>query len=352
MSGSQASTGIDMLRGAQLAAGQLDSGTGVLGRKVKVVRADDGADPSQGVVVAKAMIARSVTAVVGPFNSSVGVKVLPLYRGAGIAIVRLTSSNLTQGFGVTAQPMASQIAPVESQELQGVLHVHSVAILYDPSTYTAGIAEQLRGLLTQGDVTVPVDEALAPGADPQGAIAQIVGARPDLVYLAMYDPEAGSVAAALSAAKAGGRCFVDLAAQGPDFVSGAGVAVASKCLSSGVPAPAQLPGGAAYVSAYEAAFHQAPGTWGIFAYDSMLLLARAARTAGTWSGPALARALDHITGLKGATGTITIDPGTGNRVDAPVVILDVDASGAYVVDPTWAAYSKFPIAVSSGAAQS
>jgi hypothetical protein len=44
---------------------------------------------------------------------------------------------------------------------------------------------------------------------------------------------------------------------------------------------------------------------------------------------------------QGITGSITIDPKTGNRVDIPVVILDIDASGHYVIDPDWAAFARF-----------
>src|SRR5438067_13674913 len=71
MSGDQASTGQDMFRGAELAVSQM---TGkVAGKKVKLVAADDAADADKGVTVAHQMVDKHVVAVVGPFNSSVGV---------------------------------------------------------------------------------------------------------------------------------------------------------------------------------------------------------------------------------------------------------------------------------------
>jgi ABC-type branched-subunit amino acid transport system substrate-binding protein len=170
----------------------------------------------------------------------------------------------------------------------------------------------------------------------------VTGAHPDVVYLGMYGPQAGAVVAAMSSTHVAAKCFVDLAAQGPDFVEGAGSG-ATGCLNSGVPSAAQLPGGSSYVTAYTAAFNQKPGTWGPFAYDSVLMLAASARAAGTWRASPLARKLQHTSRFVGATGTITIEPRSGNRVSPPVVILDVDSTGNYVIDHPWAQYAKYPL---------
>ena len=42
-------------------------------------------------------------------------------------------------------------------------------------------------------------------------------------------------------------------------------------------------------------------------------------------------ALQNTKNFKGATGTISIDPKTGNRIKVPVYILKVDAKGNFVV---------------------
>jgi ABC-type branched-subunit amino acid transport system substrate-binding protein len=158
----------------------------------------------------------------------------------------------------------------------------------------------------------------------------------------MYGPQAGKVAARLAAMPgAYGRCFVDLAAQGPSFVSAAGVAAASRCVSSGVPNAAELPAAKAYRAAYHARFHRNPGTWGPFVYDSLNMLAAAAKRTHRLSGPKLRHTLQHTRGFKGVTGTITIEPKTGNRAKPPVVILDINTAGHYTIDPSWAAYAGY-----------
>ena len=344
MSGEEASTGLDMLRGAKLAAARLNASGGVLGQRVVLVPGDDGADPATGAKVARRLVRSGVSAVVGPFNSSVGLQALPLFRAAGLPIVRLTSATATEGFGVTTQPMISQIAPVEQAELTGVLHAHTVAVLYDPSTYTSAIATQLAGSLQGAGVSVPVQTVLDPhasSAQVDQALQAVAATRPDVTYLAMYGPQAGAIASRLAAAPgAYGRCFVDLAAQGPTFVSAAGVS-AARCLNSGVPSAAQLPGGKRYTAAYRARFHIAPGTWGAFAYDSLDMLAAAVERTHRWAGAKLRSALQHTRGFHGVTGTTTILPASGNRAKPPVVILDIDAAGHYTVDSTWASFAGY-----------
>ncbi|MEA2224821.1 MAG: branched-chain amino acid transport system substrate-binding protein [Solirubrobacteraceae bacterium] len=344
MTGVEAPTGLDMLRGARLATAQLNAGGGVLGRRVELVAGDDRADPATGAKVARRLVRSGVSAVIGPFNSAVGLQTLPIYRAAGLPILRLTSATATEGFGVTTQPMVTQIAPVEQAELTSVLHARSVAVLYDPSTYTAAIASQLAAALRSGGVSVPIDAVLDPLAG-EAQTAQVLqataAARPDVTYLAMYGPQAGAVAARMAGAPHSyGRCFVDLAAQGPSFVTAAGAA-ASGCLSSGVPSDDQLPGGKSYTRAYRRRFHSSPGTWGAFTYDSLDMLAAAVRRSRRWTGPKLRNALAHTRGFRGVTGETTVQPASGNRADPPVVILDINPAGRYVVNAAWASFAGY-----------
>jgi branched-chain amino acid transport system substrate-binding protein len=344
MTGSQSSTGIDMWRGAQLAANQINASGGVDGVMIKLVKADDKATAATGVTVAHKMLAQKVFGVVGPFNSSVGVANLPVYKKGGISIVRLTSAASTQGFGATTQPMDVQVAPVEATEITQVLHATRVAIIYDTSTYTSGIAKQLRSLLT-ADGSAPV--AFQPIKEGQTNFTKVLtaaaAAKPDMVYIAAYGTEAGKIALGASQMNVPGTCFVDLAAQGSDFVAAATTPVAEKCLNSGVPSAEQFAGAADYVTNYESAYHTSPGTWGTFTFDSLEILAQAVRDAGGWKQAAVQSKLLQTSAYPGITGTITIQPKTGNRLNTPVVMLDIDAGGNYVIDPTWAEAEHFPI---------
>ena len=253
----------------------------------------------------------------------------------------------TQGFGVTTQPMDSQVAPVEIQEITKVLHSQHPAIIFDTSTYTAGIAKQVRtGLAKAGDPIVANVSVKTGQSSYSAAVKKVAQAHPDVVYIAAYGTEAGEIAKEASAVQTG-RCFVDLAAQGPDFVAAAGQPAASACVSSGVPSAQQFTGARAYVQAYQTAFHSSPGTWGTFTYDSVEILANAVNEAG-WLQKPVITALRHTTGYAGITGPISIAASTGNRIQSTVVILDVNSSGSYVIDPQWAAAAGFPLPAAGG----
>ena len=114
LTGAQASNGQDMLRGVKLAVAQANAKGGVMGRKVRIVELDDQADPNKAAAMVTKAKAAGVTAVVGPYNSSVGILNLPLYLKAGIVPVHMTSTNDTDGMGVTVQPKNNQISPIES----------------------------------------------------------------------------------------------------------------------------------------------------------------------------------------------------------------------------------------------
>ncbi|HEY7014764.1 MAG TPA: branched-chain amino acid ABC transporter substrate-binding protein [Streptosporangiaceae bacterium] len=342
MTGPQASTGIDMARGAQLAINQINAGGGVDGVRLRLLRVNDAATAAGGRRAAGNAVSARAFGVVGPFNSSAGIVSLPMYKQAGLPIVRLTSSAQTEGYGVTTQPMESQVAPVEVLEITHILKAKRPAIIYDTSTYTSGIATQVKaGLKGAGDPAVAFAPVTSTQTNFRSALKQLAGFHPDLLYIAAYGTEAGQIARA-AATMSLGTCFVDLAAQGSDFVSAATRPVARHCLSSGVPSAQQFVRAGGYVTQYEAKFHAQPGTWGTFTYDSVGILARAVRRAG-WHQNATATAIDHTTGYQGITGPITIAPRTGNRTQNTVVILNINRSGNYVINRTWATAASFPL---------
>ena len=56
--------------------------------------------------------------MIGPYNSSVGILNLPLYRASRVLPMWNTSRDDTRGAGATVQPMNSQIAPIEARYVE------------------------------------------------------------------------------------------------------------------------------------------------------------------------------------------------------------------------------------------
>lgn len=345
MTGPQASTGIDMWRGAQLEAATINHAGGILGKTLRLVQIDDRADSSTAVAVAKDALKKHISGVIGPYNSAVGVLNLPVYVGAGIPVVRLTSNHTTSGEGITLQPMDYQVAPFEATAVEKTPGATRVAIIYDTSTYTSGVAAQMRTLLTSARVSVvafqPITSKQTQFAD---VLSVVKAAQPTLVYFAAYDPQAEDLVQQASAAGGPGTCLVDgLAAEGPVFLKTVPLSLAEKCVFSGVPTAQQFPGASSYVAQYEAQYHASPGTWGTFTYDSLGALAKAVKTAGSWSAKKVNPVLFHLSNYQGITGTTTLDPSTGDRNNPPLVMETVDSSGQYVVSPAWSQNGELPV---------
>lgn len=97
LTGDQRGNGRDMWRGAKLAVKELNREGGILGRRVKLVRADDSADPDRALAVARKLNRIDADAVIGPYNSGVGLVNLPYYLSKKILPFHLTSTDETSG---------------------------------------------------------------------------------------------------------------------------------------------------------------------------------------------------------------------------------------------------------------
>ncbi|MEI8081128.1 MAG: branched-chain amino acid ABC transporter substrate-binding protein [Actinomycetes bacterium] len=341
LSGSQSALGKGMLDGAQLAADQINANGGIQGRKIEIVPIDDAADPQTGVTAANQAIAGGLNGVVGPYNSAVGAQTLPLYLKAGVVPMRLTSDNSTDGQGFTLQPMTNQIAPVTTDALAKFYKAKSVGILYDSTqNYTKSTSAAVKKQLEAAGIKVTSYLPIKPGLANYIAVLKLVAAKkPDVIYPAVYYPEGAKIATEVKAATQGQanvRCLLDYASYDTGYITDAGVANARNCDVVGVPAPSDFKGSSAYVSQFQSQFGQPPGTWSPYTFDSLNLLADAARKVGSWDSVKLTDFLRTVNGWTGWTGSVTIETATGNRVPATVVVTTVDEKGAFHVSTAWA----------------
>ena len=332
-----------MLNGAILAANDLNSSKGILGRKVIIVPIDDAADPETGVKAAKTAIASGLDAVVGPYNSGVGAKTLPLYIAAGILPMRFTSSDSTSGLGYTLQPMTSQIAPVATNAVSKWVKAKSVSIIYDSTTtYTVNAAQTMKTDFSNAGITINDYQGITPGADNYSSnVTQSKSSNPSLIYIVTYYPEAGLIAKEIKQSGTNSMCLADFGAYDDAYVTAAGIQAAQNCPVVGVPAPSDFPGSSEYMSRYSKTFGVAPGTWSPYAYDSVNALAKASSVAGNLKLNSLSTALNGLKDFKGWTGSISFDTKTGNRLPAPVVIVATDSKGELHTDTDWINSIKF-----------
>ena len=335
LSGAQANNGRDIARGVALAVRQANAAGGIDGRPIKLVRIDDQANPDLALdAVARAQAAGAV-AVIGPYNSSVGLVNLQAYIDAGITPVQMTSTDATTGLGVTVQPKNSQISPTEIEYVLSAAP-ENVVMLVDPSAYTASMADRMRKALKKAGIhysSITIEEGKSSYA-PE--VKKALRRLPDFLYISTYYPQGALIAEALIEARSKrGRivnCLMGLANVDAAFITEAGLPASWRCVFSGIPEAPQLPIGRAslYVDAYEAAFGVTPGVWGAFSYDSANILFRAIASSGSTEMSAVMAKLLNVTRYHGATGSITINPDTGNRENLPIYIMYVNANRQFI----------------------
>ncbi len=343
ITGSLAQLGQGMLNGAKQAATYVNANGGVGGKKIEIVAIDDKGDPDAGVAAANSAVKAGLDAVVGPYNSGVGLKTLPIYMEAGLVPLRLTSSDQTAGMGFTLQPMTSQIAPVATDALVKQLKATSVALIVDSTTdYTKSAAQAMTASLGKAGIKITATESITPGATSYAdTVTKVLATNPSAVYVITYFPEAGLIAQAMLASNTATKCLADYGAYDNDYITAAGIPAAQKCPVVGVPAPSDFPNSASLVEAYTKQFNSGPDSWSPYTYDSVLVLADAIGRAGGTSAAALKTALAATSGWKGWTGTVAFDATTGNRIPAPVTVTTVTSAGVFQVDPAWITATGF-----------
>ena len=339
-SGEQAPNGLDQLRGVRLAVSQLNARGGLWnGRKVAIYAADDKAEASLAKVVARRVIAKGIHFVIGPYNSSVGIENLSLYRRHHVLPLWMTSRDETAGIGATVQPMNTQIAPVEERYVKA-LPARSVAMLVDDTpngAFTKGMATRFRAAAVRGGAEVSwtsIKETTAPGLPStyyRDQVAKALATSPELVYVSTYFPEGVEIAKALVAHGSTPRCLMGLANVDDGFLAKTTLTQAQRCVFSGVPAATEMPSAKRYVRQYRAKFGTKPSVWGSFTYDSAKILFAAINRAKSFSFGAVERALRKTRGYNGATGKITISARTGYRTTVPVSILRVNNKKRFVI---------------------
>jgi len=132
------------------------------------------------------------------------------------------------------------------------------------------------------------------------------------------------------------QCLADYGAYSNGYVEAAGKKAAQQCPVVGVPAPDEFSGAKKYVAAYRKKFKEVPGVWSPYTYDSVNFLADGVSEAGGFAVAPLTAALNGEKDFSGWTGSVTIDPATGNREPATVVVLSADKAGRLRLDTSWA----------------
>ncbi len=265
--GDTADGGIQIWQGAQLAADQMNADGGLLGKKIEIVPADDGANPNKATEVANKLISQGVVAVVGHKDSGVSIPASAVYHAAGIVEITPTSSNprlTAQGFDTVFRvcPIDSTQGPLLAEFLIQKLGLNKIAVINTDTAYGQGLRAEFERRAKELGVTPLSSHQIHRGdKDFASTLQSIQPQSPQAIFYAGSLPEAIIIASqmkelGIKATFVGGDTLFQ-----PEFILQTGSAGEGAYVSSFFPDILQAQAAAErnWVASYRDEFKRNPG---------------------------------------------------------------------------------------------
>src|SRR4051812_2383038 len=292
LSGPYATSGNDNRTAVELAVEDLDRTGGLLGRRVRVVVADDACGVERAAAAAQELVAAGVSAVIGHFCSHASLVAAAVYEAAGLPMIspdsthpRLTEEGRGNVFRLTGRD--DRQGGIAGDFLAERWPAGRIAVLHDGSTYGKGLAAQARRRLRERGVKEAVYDVYTPGEEDRSAlVARLEQAGVEVAYVAGYGPDAARIVRAARERGDGLRVVGGDGLGMDEFWAVAGPA-GEGTVFTGRP-------GAAPDAAVAAAFRARGLGWpppSVGAYAAVQVWAQAVREAGTAEPAAVTRAL-------------------------------------------------------------
>ncbi len=327
-SGPQATFGADAIKGAQLAAEQINANGGVLGHPFKLTVQDTLATADGTVQAVNDLIDKEgAVAVIGEITTDRSLAAAPVAQSRGIPMITPGSTHE----GVTAVGdfifRVCYTDPFQANAMARFarsIDVEKAAVFSDASspysTNLAGIFKtdfQAQGGKIVGEVSYKSGDT-----DFRAQLEAIKAQNPEVIFLPSYYAEAALI---IQQARQLGIDQPFLGTDGWDsqeFLRIGGDAV-NNCYFSGHFSPASTdPAVQDFVKTYTATYGTPPPPLAALAYDSVYLLADAIKRSGSSDAVPLKNALAGTQDFPGVTGRITLDE--NRNPNKPVVIFRVD----------------------------
>jgi branched-chain amino acid transport system substrate-binding protein len=324
LSGGNAEFGAEMLNAAKLAADDLNASGGVLGRRIEIVSEDDGCDAQTGTAAAEKLLASGIVGVAGGFCSGAAIPETAVLDPHGLPYVSafatnpaLTERGLRTVFRVVGRD--DQQAAFAARFLVGPGGVKKLALLHDNSVYAKDLAELIRS--ANDDLKLGIQivffDAITPGkGDYRSTLMAIKVSGADTLFFTGYPAETGVIVRQARELGLSVRLTGGDGTGVPSVISAAGAA-AEGLVATTAPLPEFLPSAGAFMQVYTERFGSAPGSYSVYQYDAVKVLANAIFWAGSTEPKDIVEAL-RTTRHQGLTGEIFFDE-KGDRQTAVFV---------------------------------
>ena len=309
--GDVAAYGTAEQKGAQLAVDEINKAGGIDGKKIEVVDKDNKSETAEAATVTTNLVTQSkVQAIVGPATSGATAAAVANATKAGVPLISpsATQDGLTKGqdylfIGTFQDSFQGKII---SNYVTDKLNAKKVVLYYDNSSdYAKGIAKSFQDSY-KGEI-VATETFQAKDTDFQAALTKFKDKDFDAIVIPGYYTEAGKIvnqARGMGIDKpiVGGDGF-----NGEEFVQQATPEKASNIyFISGFSSTVDVTDKAkAFLEAYRAKYNEEPSTFAALAYDSVNLVANAAK--GAKNSVEIKDNLAKTKNFEGVTGDTSFD---------------------------------------------
>lgn len=203
MTGLSGSTGLALERAAQMAIEDVNDTKPVIGGEqvvFKLLPQDDRADPRTGELIADYFVKTGVAAVVGHWNSGVGIPASRVYAAAGIPHVSpaVTAPAYTrQGFATAFRivPHDGDGARHTAEYVLGEMKAKNIVIIGDRTVFGAAYADEFEKSVKALNGKVAARYTVSDKtSDFNGILRSVRSLNPDVVFFAGIDAQAAQLA--------------------------------------------------------------------------------------------------------------------------------------------------------------
>ncbi|MFC5513491.1 branched-chain amino acid ABC transporter substrate-binding protein [Massilia jejuensis] len=321
LSGTGAHQGKDIENGARMAIDELNAkGIVIAGNKVQwlLQAEDDAADPKTGAAVAQKLVDAKVAAVVGHLNSGTTVPASKIYSNAGIPQISPAATTplyTNQGFKTAFRIVANDnlVGRILAAYSIGTLKAKKIAVIDDRTAFGQGLADEFVKRVKQagsGAAVVSRQFTNDKATDFNAILTQIRARDPDVIFYGGMDAVAGPMLKQMKAlglraklVSGDGVCSEKM----PQLAGDALVDDKVFCVVAGGVGGPQEAGLAAFNERYQQRYKMPVQTYAPYAYDAVMVFAKAMQQANSSAPAAFLPALTTVK-HEGVTGSIAFDP--------------------------------------------
>ncbi len=310
LTGSVAADGKLIMNALNMAVEEINASGGIKGKQVELVSEDDEANPTAAAAIAnKFVVNEDILAVVTSYNSSCGLAQIPIYKESSlVAISPVTTSTDITGLSKYYYRTCNNDGYVAAMcaQISKDIGFKKVAVLYEQDDYGFGIYKHYTDEAKNLGLEIADVETFIYGEtkDFSTIITNVKAANVDGIYFAGLVTEMSLFA---SQAKQQGLdlskipVLADEGCYSPAMIKEGGEAVEGMYTLGAFSSDDTTPVVQKFVTDYNAKYGEKPGAWSALAYDAIMTVFEAMKSADKLERESINDAM-QVVSYQGVTG--------------------------------------------------